>query len=56
MHVLVSHRTVKRTARLSGFVFGIFATVTAAVMQKCAICGVRWWTGVCPRCKVDALD
>ncbi|MGO9060494.1 MAG: hypothetical protein ACLQU2_24380 [Candidatus Binataceae bacterium] len=56
MHIVDPIRTAGLAHLLGTLIFGVPGLIADLMMQKCAICGARWWIGVCPQCSDEAFD
>jgi hypothetical protein len=56
MHIFVTQRAFGRITRFITLLLGVITAVAVLKWNRCSICGARWWTDVCPRCRIDAVD
>jgi hypothetical protein len=56
MHIVDLRRAAGLSRSLGTLIFGFSGLIAELMMQKCAICGARWWIGVCPQCSDEAFD
>lgn len=56
MHIVDPEKGAGLWCLLSMLNFGFPGLIADLMTQRCAICGTRWWIGVCPQCSDEAFD